>query len=242
VALSRRGALSVAHALAAWRFVCYLLVAKVQLQSHDTRASLLVEELKLRDKRISHSDKEIRAMALRVTELEAQDCIQRQSADVLQAMPRARPPMSPAASSFLPSSKSTGALLQTSDALGSRSSSSSRHTSPRPAPRPELVGELEEAIVAVNSRSASPKATLAEQLEHAVGARARRQATQVKHDETLPPEAAFCTFCGNPADKNVVRCSSCYRTVFHIRCLTSAQAARFKGRSWQCDACLMSRE
>ena len=49
-------------------------------------------------------------------------------------------------------------------------------------------------------------------------------------------EAAHCRFCGTPAERNIVRCSSCYGC-YHIKCLSSSQVARFKGRSWLCDDC-----
>jgi len=66
----------------------------------------------------------------------------------------------------------------------------------------------------------------------------RQFAQQRKASEQGRPRATpHCDFCGLEATGNVVECSSCSKC-YHARCLTKRQAARFKGRGWQCDACL----
>ena len=44
----------------------------------------------------------------------------------------------------------------------------------------------------------------------------------------------YCNFCGTVCDRNFVVCATC-DVSYHSRCLTSSQAARFKGKVWRCD-------
>jgi len=119
----------------------------------------------------------------------------------------------------------------------SRPEAGSRSGSPRPtspgnaSPRPLLSQQLESAVSARSSspgRSASPPTTLTQQLQEAVSSRARRNTEE--HDS-----GGMCTHCGTEALKNSVRCASC-ADCYHIRCLSTSQAARFKGRRWLCGA------
>jgi len=79
----------------------------------------------------------------------------------------------------------------------------------------------------------STRTSLAEQLEEQLSRRSQRR--ESRGVDELPTS---CAFCGLPAANNVVTCRSCHADVRHMKCLNSKQAARFKGRSWQCDSCL----
>lgn len=102
------------------------------------------------------------------------------------------------------------------------SASSSRPTSPL------LSSVSGVGLPGIRSRPTSPKPTLADDLTAAL--------TRRNSVEQPKAEAAHCRFCGTPAERNIVRCSSCYGC-YHIKCLSSSQVARFKGRSWLCDDC-----
>jgi len=247
LALGRSGALSLAHALAAWRNVCNLRTA-VEESSADLVA--MQERVASLDAECRKVTKENRSMALSLRSLEAQLASAKRSpteaartsshqpplpsqqpASQLTPLPTpqtaplrsgSKPPLSPSVSAK---------ALPTIELPVGQSHSASRPSSPGGSSLAESLGD---AIAAAKSRPTSPKLTLAEQLGQAVSARSRRTEKQ----PSTPTEVAFCSFCGLEADKNVVRCSTCYKHTFHIRCLSSAQAARFKGRRWLCDDCI----
>jgi hypothetical protein len=78
-----------------------------------------------------------------------------------------------------------------------------------------------------------------DELSAAIARRASRlttasSASSIEAEE----ENVFCEFCGRHANmRQSLRCNVCAK-VYHTKCLTSAQAARFKGRSWTCDGCM----
>lgn len=47
----------------------------------------------------------------------------------------------------------------------------------------------------------------------------------------------MCAFCGEEVVQNAIECTVC-GDCYHPKCLTKRQMARFKGRRWQCDACV----
>ena len=88
------------------------------------------------------------------------------------------------------------------------------------------------------SRSASPRPSMKDQLEQAISLRNSRRSTS---EALVPADAPHpsCAFCGLVADRNVVRCTGC-DAAYHVRCLSTSQAARHKGRRWRCDECVRS--
>ena len=212
-ALGGRAGSALAHAVETWRRAGALLSVEQQ-PKQDTWATQEAEYLARiqgLEQDFRRTEKDNRGMALLVSDLETQLESQKAVGGAAPAPTegrRARPPISPYVSPAV-------------------SRESSRPTSPKPA-----VTELEASLhsTARKPRSSSPQRTsLADQLQGAVISRRESVAE-------LPQEDAYCTFCGSEGNKNVVRCSSCY-ACYHIRCLTSSQAARFKGRRWLCDKC-----
>ena len=52
----------------------------------------------------------------------------------------------------------------------------------------------------------------------------------------------LCDVCGQKAESNIVQCSGVCGGIYHLKCLSEKQAARFqafrvKGRPWRCDRC-----
>ena len=58
------------------------------------------------------------------------------------------------------------------------------------------------------------------------------------------PTSGHCAFCGVSVavglGANTMRCEGC-GDLYHAKCLTNAQAARFKGLGWHCDKCVRPR-
>ena len=157
-------------------------------------------------------DKEIRAMTKLVSDLQTQIEVTRSRG------PGSRPPLA--------SSSSNSALKTTG---------SQRPLSPRPSLTEQLEGALASRLSpgrASPGRAASPPPSSLEQmLNDAVARRTQRS-------ESLADDLSHaCNHCGTTAERNFVRCSKC-STVYHIKCLTTSQAARFKGKGWSCDDCL----
>ena len=133
-------------------------------------------------------------------------------------MPRAarKPP--------LPSSSSGGLLVRAVQ----------RPTSPKP----QLAEHIGTALAGRSSpsvrRASSPTQELnplQSDLERAIAGRVRRQESL---REVGSEVAKRCEFCGLTAEHNFVSCMEC-GVAFHSRCMTSSQAARFKGKGWYCD-------
>ena len=140
------------------------------------------------------------------------------SAEEGTAVPRAarKPP--------LPSSSSGGLLVRAVQ----------RPTSPKP----QLAEHIGTALAGRSSpsvrRASSPTQELnplQSDLERAIAGRVRRQESL---SEVGSEVAKRCEFCGLTAEHNFVSCMEC-GVAFHSRCMTSSQAARFKGKGWYCD-------
>lgn len=208
-ALGGRAGSALAHAVETWRRAGALLSAGQQ-PKQDTWATQEAEYLARiqgLEQDFRRTEKDNRGMALLVSDLETQLEVQKSTGATAPAPGEGRRARPPISPAV--------------------SRESSRPTSPKPA-----MSEVEAALhsLARKPRASSPqRTTLADQLQGAISSRGvgAPEASQ---------EDSYCTFCGSEGNKNVVRCSSCY-ACYHIRCLTSSQAARFKGRRWLCDSC-----
>ena len=122
----------------------------------------------------------------------------------------------------LPASSSGGLLVRASQ----------RPTSPKP----QLAEQLESALANRSSspaaRASSPKPDnpLQADLAQALASRMRRRESL----QEVGAPARRCEFCGLVTEHNFVSCMEC-GIAYHSRCLSSSQAARFKGKGWYCD-------
>jgi len=204
---------SLLAALGAWR------LAHSSSQYHEL--DLEYHEL---DKRYRKASKESKSMALLLGEYESKARTHPHDSAALKG-PRhlSKPP--------LPQSSTTASRQAGTDA-GSRSGSPNASSPGSGSPGPLLSRQLEAAVSARSSspgRSVSPpSSTLTQQLQDAINSRSRRSTDE--HGGG----GGTCEHCGLIAESNIVRCAIC-GVRYHIRCLTSSQAARWKGRQWWCD-------
>jgi len=200
---------------------------------HGWRATCISFALHELDVQLRRATKESRSMALLVSDLEVQltqlrsgqvEVVKSSQKDARQ-LPK------------LPLPHSTSLSRLSPPHAGSRPGSPKPASPVTSSPGSLLNQQLESAVTARSSspaRSTSPPTSLSRQLQEALESRSRRSSSGLDQHQ---PSAGNCEFCGMYASKNVVRCVSCSHC-YHIRCLSSSQASRFKGRRWWCDNCM----